>query len=105
MRPSTPRSRGQTPPRSYGTPLSTLTLTTCVEGVTEPVAGYRLASPATFDFVADGGVAARSYASAALFVKNTPTDAQSCGGIGTWTVPAAQVAASYFNDMQFIVFD
>jgi hypothetical protein len=80
-------------------------LTTCVSGVSEPVTGYRLAAPATFDFVTTGGVAARSYPNAALFAKDTPAAAHVCGGIGTWTVPAAQVAASYFNDMGVLVFD
>jgi hypothetical protein len=82
-----------------------LTLSTCVEGVSESVEAYRLASGTTFDFVAEGGAVARSYASSVLFVKNTPPSAASCGGIGTWTVPAAQVAASYFNEMKVLVFD
>jgi hypothetical protein len=81
------------------------TLTTCVEGVDESVEAYRLATGTTFDFVADGGTVARSYASAVLFVKNTPASAASCGGIGTWSVPAAQVAASYYNDLKVIAFD
>lgn len=80
-------------------------LTTCVSGVTEPVTGYRLAATTTFDFVTAGGVSGRSYSSTALFVKNTPPAAKSCGGIGTWSVPAAQVAASYYNDMGVIAFD
>jgi hypothetical protein len=80
-------------------------LSTCVEGVTESVQAYRLASSTTFDFVASGGVVARSYTSSVLFVKNTPSSAASCGGIGTWTVPAAQVAASYYNDMGVVIFD
>ena len=81
------------------------TLTTCVSGVSQSVTGYRLAAPATFDFLTDGGAVARSYAQAAIFVKSTPAAAQVCGGIGTWTVPAAQVAASYFDDMQILLFD
>jgi hypothetical protein len=81
------------------------TLTTCVEGVDETVEAYTLGAGTTFDFVADGGTVARSYASAVLFVKNTPASAASCGGIGTWTAPAAQVAASYYNDMKVIAFD
>jgi hypothetical protein len=81
------------------------TLTTCVSGVDETLEAYRLASGTTFDFVADGGTTARSYASTVLFVKNTPSSAASCGGIGTWTVPAAQVGASYYNDMKVLVFD
>jgi hypothetical protein len=80
-------------------------LTTCVEGVDETVEAYRLGSGTTFDFVAQGGTVARSYSSSVLFVKHTPSAAESCGGIGTWTVPAAQVAASYYNDMKALAFD
>jgi len=80
-------------------------LTTCVEGVDETVEAYRLGSGITFDFVAQGGTVARTYTSTVLFVKHTPSDAESCGGIGTWTVPAAQVAASYYNDMKALAFD
>jgi hypothetical protein len=81
------------------------TLTTCVEDVSQPVMGYRVAAADTFDFMADGGGVARSFAITVLYVKQTPEAAESCGGIGTWTVPAAQVGASYFNAMQGIVFD
>jgi hypothetical protein len=81
------------------------TLSTCVSGVSESVTGYRLGTPTTFDFLTDGGAVARAYASTAIFVKNTPVAARVCGGIGTWSVPAAQVAASYFNDMQVVLFD
>ena len=81
------------------------TLTTCVDGVSQPVTGYRLAPSTTFDFLTDGGAVARSYASTAIFLKATPAAARVCGGIGTWTVPAAQVAASYFNEMQTLLFD
>jgi hypothetical protein len=81
------------------------TLTTCVSGVSQSVTGYRLAASTTFDFLTDGGAVARSYASTAIFVKSAPAAAQGCGGISTWTVPAAQVAASYFNEMQIVLFD
>lgn len=80
-------------------------LSTCVSGVSEPVEAYTLASGTTFDFVASVGGSARSYAQAVLFVKETPASAQSCGGIGTWTAPAAQVGASFYVDMKSIVFD
>ena len=42
---------------------------------------------------------------AVVFVKRTPASAKSCGGIGTWTAPAAQMAASFFVDLGVIVFD
>ena len=80
-------------------------LTTCVNGVSEPVLGYRLAASAALGFVDQTGTVARSYPNAVIFVKDTPDAAQTCGGIGTWTVPAAQVAASYFVDMGILAFD
>jgi hypothetical protein len=80
-------------------------LSTCVQGVDEPVKAYTLASGVTFDFVGAGSSVARSYASAVIFVKETPAAAQGCGGIGTWTVPAAQVGASFYVDMGALVFD
>ena len=30
---------------------------------------------------------------------------QKCGGIGTWTTPAAQIGASFFADVGVLVFD
>jgi hypothetical protein len=81
------------------------TLTTCVSGVNETVTAYRLATGTTFDLVSDGSAPSHTYPNAVLFVKNTPADASSCGGIGTWTAPAAQVGASFYVDMRALVFD
>jgi hypothetical protein len=80
-------------------------LTTCVNNVSEPVLGYRLASGISFGFAGAGGTVVRSYPDAVIFVKDTPAAAANCGGIGVWTVPAAQVAASFYNDMGIIAFD
>jgi hypothetical protein len=80
-------------------------LTTCVDGVSEPVLAYRLAAGVTFDLEGTSGVAARSYTQAVLFVKDTPAAAASCGGIGTWTAPAAQVGASFYVAMGTLVLD
>ncbi|MGD0525270.1 MAG: hypothetical protein ABSE49_09010, partial [Polyangiaceae bacterium] len=82
-----------------------LTLTTCVDGTSETVEAYRLAAGTSFEFVADSGTAARSVSDAILFAKNTPKAALVCGGIGTWTVPAAQVAQSFYVDAGAVVFD
>jgi hypothetical protein len=79
-------------------------LSTCT-GVSEEVTGYRVASGGSLDFLAVDGSVARSYTSPAIFVKHNPASASSCGGIGTWTTPGAQVAASYFNDMGTMIFD
>jgi hypothetical protein len=81
-----------------------LSLSTCV-GVSEPVQAYRLAPGVSFDFVGVDGGTARAEATAVLFAKNTPPAARVCGGIGTWSVPAAQVAASFYVVAGHMVFD
>jgi hypothetical protein len=81
------------------------TLSTCVDGVTQAAKAYRLAAGTTFDFVQTSGAAARSYAQAVLFVKSDPAAASGCGGISTWTVPAAQVGASFYVGMGSLMFD
>jgi hypothetical protein len=83
---------------------SDLSLTTCA-GVAEPVEAWRLAPGTSFELVAESGAAARSEKGAVLFVKRTPPAAQRCGGIGTWTAPAAQVATSFYVDAGLVVFD
>lgn len=81
-----------------------LRLTTCV-GVDEPVTAWRLAAGHVLEFVtADGGSGYR-IPSAVLFAKDTPAAARVCGGIGTWTVNGAQVAASHFITAGAVVFD
>jgi hypothetical protein len=82
-----------------------LSLTTCVVGVSEPVEAYTLGPGRSLEFVSDSGAVARRYPGATLFVKRTPAAARSCGGIGTWTAPAAQVAASFFVEMGALAFD
>lgn len=80
-------------------------LTTCVEGVGQSLEAYELATGVSFGL---GGVAnapARSYAGATIFLKGNPAAAVECGGISTWSVPAAQLGASFYVDMQTVVFD
>jgi hypothetical protein len=81
------------------------TLSTCVSGVSESADAYRLAAGVTFDFITVSATTARAYAQAVIFVKGDPAAASSCGGIGTWTVPAAQVGASFYVDMKALAFD
>lgn len=94
----------QAPGALVRAPSLDLTLTTCV-GVAEPVTAYRLASGHAFEFVAADGTAVRTTPDVVLFAKNTPAAARACGGIGTWTVNAAQLSASFFVDAQVVVFD
>jgi hypothetical protein len=82
-----------------------LSLSTCIVGTSENVEAYHLAAGSTLEFVSDGGGTARSVSDAVLFVKNTPAAALVCGGIGTWTVPAAQIATSFYVDAGAMVFD
>ncbi|MFI5301954.1 MAG: hypothetical protein ACHREM_28015, partial [Polyangiales bacterium] len=81
-----------------------LSLSTCA-GVSEPVQAYTLASGRSFTLVADDGSTARSFSDAVIFVKQTPAAAKSCGGIGTWTVPAAQIGGSFAESLGIIAFD
>ncbi len=80
-------------------------LTTCVEGVSQSATAYRLATGATFALVADAGGAARSYSQAVIFLKSAPSGAAECGGITTFSAPAAQLGASFYIDMGRLVFD
>jgi hypothetical protein len=38
-----------------------------------------------------------------LFLKDSPAEIRRCGGIGTWTRPAAQLGASFVNDGTLVV--
>lgn len=81
-----------------------LSLTTCVSGVSEKVEAYTLETGGSLQLMAGVDVA-RAFPKAVVFVKRTPASAKSCGGIGTWTAPAAQMAASFFVELGVIVFD
>jgi hypothetical protein len=83
---------------------SDLSLTTCA-GVAESVEAWRLSPGTSFELVDESGAAARAEPAAVLFVKRTPSAALRCGGIGTWTAPAAQVATSYYVEAGVLVFD
>ncbi len=82
-----------------------LALTTCVVGLSESVDAYSIGAGRALEFVDDRGAVARRYPGATIFVKRTPTAARTCGGIGTWTAPAAQIAGSFFVDFGAVVFD
>jgi hypothetical protein len=84
------------------TPALDLQLSTCA-GVNEDVAAYKVTGDA--ELWADDGKAARTEKGAVLFVKHTPPAAKYCGGIGTWTVPAAQVGASFYESAGVVIFD
>jgi hypothetical protein len=82
-----------------------LYLTTCVPGLSQLGAAYSLAPGTAVNFVGAGGTVARNDTGSILFVKERLPAAERCGGIETWTVPAAQMGASFLFDAQAVVFD
>lgn len=82
-----------------------LVLSTCIVGLSEPVEAYTLSAATPAELRTEAGTVVHSYPKAVLFVKRTPSGAKSCGGIGTWTAPAAQVAASFYVASGAVLFD
>lgn len=78
-------------------------LSTCVPGVWEDTVIYRGA--ARLELVGTDGAPVRSADDATFLLKETPPAAMRCGGIGTWTEPAAQIGASFYVDAGRVVFD
>ena len=85
-------------------PARDLSLSTCA-GIAEQVEAYVLAPGADMGLVDEAGADAFNATDATVFVKRTPAAARSCGGIGTWTAPAAQVGATLFARLGATVFD
>ena len=86
-------------------PEDDLFLTTCVPGLSQKAEAYRLRDGTPVDFlVQEGGQVGRRDEGNVVFVKD-PTGAERCGGIDTWTVPAAQLGASFLVDAFAVVFD
>ena len=86
-------------------PSKDLFLTTCVPGLSQLGAAWALTPGAEVNFVGAGGAVARHDTGTVLFVKEQLAAAERCGGIETWTVPAAQMGASFLVDAQAVVFD
>ncbi|WP_437947436.1 hypothetical protein WME98_42755 [Sorangium sp. So ce296] len=86
-------------------PEAAMSLSTCVPGQAEQVSAYRILRGAPFELVSTDGSAAVAAQDVMLFLKDTPPEARQCGGIGTWSIPAAQVAASFYADARRLVFD
>jgi hypothetical protein len=88
-------------------PGADLSLSSCVRGAVERVLAYRLSAGSAVELVGsdggnDGG-AVRRLAGVTLFLKDSPDAIQACGGIGTWSEPAAQLGASFVNDGTLVV--
>lgn len=86
-------------------PSMDLYLTTCVPGLSQAGRAYLLPAGASVDFLAEGGTVGRHDTGKVLFVKERLPAAERCGGIETWTVPAAQLGASFMVDAAAVVFD
>jgi hypothetical protein len=84
--------------KGAGIPLST-----CVPGVWENTVVYR--GDTRFEMLGEGGKAVRFADDATFLLKDTPPAAMKCGGIGTWSKPAAQIGASFYVDAGRLVFD
>ncbi|EHR69583.1 hypothetical protein BurJ1DRAFT_0702 [Burkholderiales bacterium JOSHI_001] len=73
-----------------------LQLSTCVPGLSETVEAWQLAARLPFGLQDTAGATlAVPSRQVTLFVKRTPPAARACGGIGTWSQPAAQLGASF----------
>ena len=82
-----------------------LYLTTCIPGLSQLGAAWLLAAGTEVNFIGEGATVARRDTGTVLFVKEKLAGAERCGGIETWTVPAAQMGASFLVDAQAVVFD
>jgi len=85
-------------------PEADLILSTCT-GVSEPVSAWRLPAGAPVEILGDDGPPALRTQDATLFLKATPAGAARCGGIGTWSQPAAQLGASFITAQRAAIFD
>lgn len=79
--------------------------TTCVPGLNEKLTGYIVQNGQDLEFVGEGGAIARRSRVEAVYLKSRSAETFKCGGVSTWTVPAAQVGASFFIDAQALVVD
>lgn len=79
--------------------------TTCVAGLNERLEGYKTTDTAQIEFVGEGGAVARRAKVEAVYLKRRSSETFKCGGVSTWTVPAAQVGASFFIDAQAMIVD
>jgi hypothetical protein len=82
-----------------------LFVTTCVAGHSEKLQAYTIPPGQTLSFVGQGGAVVRTESVEAVYLKKSAAITFPCGGISTWTVPAAQVGASFFIDAQALIMD
>lgn len=80
-------------------------LSTCVNGLKENVKAYKLPYGVAFSITDINGEPIVIHSDANIFLKQTPIEAKSCGGIGSWQIPAAQLGASFLIDTKKVIFD
>lgn len=81
------------------------TLTTCIDGVNENFIAYKVKNDENFEIIGLDGYPVVVASDYYLFLKDSPESIKSCGGIGTWQIPAAQFGASFLIDSKQILFD
>ena len=90
-------------PRLQRLPAADLRLSTCLPGEQEDVRAYRLPAEARVELIGSDGQVVRRVSGVTVYLKRSPPALQSCGGIGTWPKPAAQLGASFINDGTLVV--
>ncbi|KJD34592.1 hypothetical protein PK35_02070 [Tamlana nanhaiensis] len=86
-------------------PSANITLSTCVSYYSEAVKAYTLPEGVQFSITSIDGSPIFLTSDVNIFLKQTPPEAQTCGGIGTWKIPAAQLGASFLMDSKKVIFD
>lgn len=86
-------------------PSANIVLSTCVNNLQENVKAYKLPKNTTFSITGVDGRPIIVHSDVNIFLKETPPAARTCGGIGTWTIPAAQLGASFLLDAKKVIFD
>lgn len=86
-------------------PSADLILSTCIFGLNENIKAYRLPAGTFFSITATDGSAILKRSEVNIFLKQTPEAAYSCGGIGTWDKPGAQIGASFLLESEKVIFD
>jgi hypothetical protein len=85
--------------------VARVSLSTCVPGFLESVRAFRLPKNRVFEVIGAHSSAALCVDDATLYLKESMGPVTSCGGIGTWSIPAAQLGASFYVDTGRVVFD
>lgn len=85
--------------------IPSITLSSCVKGEKINVIAYRLLPGESLQLVSGNGAVIRTYKECVFFVKLVPPSARTCGGIGTWEIPAAQLGASFLKSFGTSVFN